>query len=83
MTLLWFIAGASLVAALVAWSQARRTAKRLEQLSQMYWELKYQQGELRVLLQRLGGAAPSANQPPTEPAARPPDGFIPLKSLKR
>jgi hypothetical protein len=49
--LLWVIAGASLLAALVAWSQARRTAKRLQQLSQMYWELKYQHGELRVELQ--------------------------------
>ena len=91
MTLLWLIAGASLVAAIVAWSQARRTAKRLEQLSQMYWELKYQHGELRVELQRATG------QLPPEPSApgRPPEGsndqgggsrqqsFIPIASLKR
>ena len=82
MTLLWFIAGASLVAALAAWSQARRTAKRVEQLSQMYWELKYQHGELRVQLQRLaGGMPPSSDQPAPAPPAR--DSFIPLTSLKR
>jgi hypothetical protein len=83
MSFLWIVTVASLLAAVVALAQARRSARRLEQLSQMYWELKYQQGELRVLLQRLSGDAPPASQPPLEPAARPPDGFIPLKSLKR
>ena len=80
MTLLWFIAGASLVAALAAWSQARRNAKRLEQLSQMYWELKYQQGELRVQLQRVAGVPPPDQPAPAAPAR---DSFIPLTSLKR
>jgi hypothetical protein len=82
MTVLWLIAGASLVAALVAWSQARRTAKRLEQLSQMYWELKYQYGELRTQLQRAAGELPPADQAPA-PAAPARDSFIPLASLKR
>jgi hypothetical protein len=81
MTLLWFIAGASLVAALAAWSQARRNAKRLEQLSQMYWELKYQLGELRVQLQRPADGLPPPDQPAPPAPAR--DSFIPLTSLKR
>jgi hypothetical protein len=81
MTVQWLVTGASLLAALVAWGQARRTAQKLEKLSQMYWELKYQQGELRVQLQRaLGDAPPAVPQPPAE---RPTDGFIPLSSLKR
>ena len=50
MTLQWFVTGASLLVALIALNQARRTARRLEQLSQNYWELKYQNGELRVQL---------------------------------
>jgi len=88
MTLPWFIAGASLVVALVAWRQARRTAKRLAQLSEMYWELKYQQGELRLRVQRLTGEAPSSTPqpaPPGQPAppAQPADSFVPLQSLKR
>jgi hypothetical protein len=82
MTVLWLIAGASLVVALVAWSQARRTVKRLEQLSQMYWELKYQHGELRAQLQRAAGGLPPAEQP-AAPAASARDSFIPLTSLKR
>jgi hypothetical protein len=82
MTLLWFIAGVSLVVALVAWSQARRTAKRLAQISEMYWELKYQQGELRVRMQRMTGEAPPA--PPQAPALEQPgESFVPLSSLKR
>jgi hypothetical protein len=81
LTLLWLITGAALVVALVAWSRARRTAKRLEQLSQMYWELKYQHGELRVQLQRATGELPPPGA--TAPAASASDSFIPLASLKR
>ena len=55
MTFLWLVTGASLVVALIALGQARRTAKRLQQLTQNYWELKYQNGELRVQLQQLTG----------------------------
>ena len=44
MILLWSTVGASLIVALVAWRQARRTAKRLAQLSEMHWELRYQHG---------------------------------------
>ena len=82
MTLLWFIAGASLVVALVAWNQARRTAKRLAQVSEMYWELKYQQGELRVRVQRMGGDPPPPS--PQGPApGQPGESFVSLSSLKR
>lgn len=82
MTLLWFIAGASLVVALVAWGQARRTAKRLAQLSESYWELKYQQGELRVRVQRMADETPP---PPLQTPApeQPADNFVPLSSLRR
>jgi hypothetical protein len=82
MTLLWSLTGVSLLVALAAWIRARRCAKRLEQLSQMYWELKYQHGELRVQVQRLGGDA-SPPQPVPTSAERPADAFVPLTSLKR
>src|SRR5712691_1283001 len=67
MTFLWLVTGASLVVALIALGQARRTAKRLEQLTQNYWELKYQNGELRGQLQQLTGE--SAPQPTATPIA--------------
>jgi len=82
MTLQWLVTGASLLIALIALGQARRTAKRLEQLSQSYWELKYQNGELRVKLQLLTGeAAPQPTPPPVAAQGR--DSFVPLSSLKR
>jgi len=82
MTLQWFVTGASLLVALVAFHQARRTAKRLEQLSQNYWELKYLNGELRVKLQQLTGeSAPQQTTTPTATQGR--DSFVPLSSLKR
>jgi hypothetical protein len=82
MTLLWFVTGASLLVALVAFNQARRTAKRLEELSQNYWELKYLNGELRVKLQQLTGeSAPQQSTTPTAAQGR--DSFVPLSSLKR
>jgi hypothetical protein len=71
----WIIAGAALLVAIVSWIRARRTARRLDQLSQMYWELKYEQGELRVQLQRLQGGEP--------PPGQRPEAFVPLASLKR
>jgi len=82
MTLLWIITGASLVVALVALGQARRTAKRLAQLSEMYWELKYQHGELRVRVQRSIGDAPPPVGQASDPD-KPADVFVPLSSLRR
>ena len=84
MTLLWIVTGAALIVALVAWRQARRTTARLEQLAQMYWELKYQHGELKVQLHRVTGGTPAAAGAPPAPAAqRPAEVFVPLTSLKR
>ena len=77
MTFPWLIAGASLVVAFVAWGQARRTARRLAQLSDMYWELKYQLGELRVRLQLQDHGAPALTSPGPSRA----EAFVPLTSL--
>lgn len=80
MILLWLIAGAVSVVAFVAWGQARRTARRLAQLSEMYRELKYQQGELRVrVLRSSGEVLPSPPQAAAQ--AQPANGFVPLSLL--
>ena len=81
MILPWVVAVAALVVAVLAWAHARRTAQRLDQLLQMYWELKYQHGELRRELQHLTG---QPHQPPPAPERpAPTDAFVPLASLKR
>ncbi len=82
MTVHWFVTCASLLVALIAFRQARRTAKRFELFFQNYRELKFLNGELRVKLQQFTGE--SAPQQPTAPtAAQGRDSFIPLSSLKR
>jgi hypothetical protein len=82
MTLLWLVAGAALVIALIALVQARRAFKQLEQVSRNYWELKYQNGELRVRLQQVAGD-PTPQQTTAPAAAQGRDSFVPLSSLKR
>lgn len=82
MTLLWMAAAAGIAAALVAWRKTRATERRLEQLSQMHWELKYQVGEMRVRLHRLDPAA-RPDAPAAGGDARASDTFIPLSSVKR
>lgn len=54
----------------------RRLSRRLEQLSDSYWELRYEHGQLRARLSRLEGGAEAQ----TEPL---PPSFVPLSSLKR
>jgi len=66
MILSWVVTALALGVAVLAWMHTRRTARRVEQLSQMYWELKYQHGELRARLQQLtGDASAGVNTKPT------------------
>jgi hypothetical protein len=80
MILLWLVTGVSLAVAVLALRRARHATARLEQLSQLCWELKYQQGEMRQqLMPRADGGIDVA---PIMPAG-PKSGFVSLKSLKR
>ena len=81
----WIVAGVSLLVAIVSWIRARRVAKRLEELSQLQWELRYELGELRVLVQRLSPEPKDTVPTPQDrPAAgRTADAFVPLAALKR
>lgn len=87
MTGLWVVAGLALVAAVAAWLAARRAAARLAQLSEMYWELKYQHLELRTRVDRLQPqdmTEPGAGTPPAPtPPSRARESFVPLASLRR
>jgi hypothetical protein len=66
------LASISLVVALVALALVRRQSRKLEQLTEMYWQLRYDHGELKSAVT------------PEAPAAPPPiSGFVPLGSLKR
>jgi hypothetical protein len=71
--------------ALAALMRARRLAKRLERLSESYWELRYEYGQLSARLSRLEDptdpASSIASASPTGAEAR--ATFVPLSSLKR
>jgi hypothetical protein len=81
----WLLTGAALLLALGAFLRARRVARRLERLTESYWELRYEYGQLRARVTRLEPpvAAPAVPDP-QDPAPRPAAGnFVPLSSLKR
>ena len=82
MTYLWLMTAASLVVALVAWASARRTARRLDRVTEMCWELKYQYSEMRA--RTRDGAGVSVPSAGAEASKQPePDNFVSLASLKR
>ena len=60
------------VVALAAFVLARRSARRVTQLTEMYWQLKYDHGELK-----------SSVHPPADPPAPPTAAFVPLGAVKR
>ena len=77
----WLLSGIAIAVALVALAKARRLAKRLERLTESYWELRYEHGQLRARVNRL-----DPEQAPQPAEAGPQAGttvFVPLSSLKR
>jgi hypothetical protein len=67
------LAGLALLVALVALALVRRQARRLSQLTEMYWQLKYDHGELKATV-----SPPAPGDPPP-----PPTSFVPLGAVKR
>jgi hypothetical protein len=75
---LWLLAGSGWLLALAAFVASRRLSRRLAQLSEQYWELKYEHGELKS---RVRAIAPT---PEEQEASRPAvqQTFVPLSSIK-
>ena len=76
----WLLTVAACLAAALALARARRVARRLEKLTESYWELRYEQGQLKSRLARLD---PEPAPPADEPARPQGTTFVPLSSLKR
>jgi hypothetical protein len=75
---LWVATGTGWLLALGALATARRLSRRVGQLSEQYWHLKYEHGELKA---RVKSLAPT----PEEAAAAKPavqQTFVPLTSMK-
>ncbi len=72
MTSLWIVAVVALAVAVVAYLQSRRTARQLAQITEMYWQLKFDHGELKAKVDPAAPVAPKAQET-----------FISLTQLKR
>jgi hypothetical protein len=73
---LWSVSLAALILAAAGWVVARRAARKAAQLSDMYWQLRYDNSELKA---RLDVVAP---RPEAEPRTPPGTQFVPLTGLK-
>jgi hypothetical protein len=80
LTFLWLATGAAVAIAAAALVKARRLARRLERLTESYWELRYEHGQLRARLNRIDPGAAAASEPPRQSGAT---AFVPLSALKR
>ena len=77
----WLLSGLALVVALITLVRARRLTKRLERLTESYWELRYEHGQLRARVNRLDPDQAAAASEAPAPAGS--THFVPLSSLKR
>jgi hypothetical protein len=78
---LWVIAGISLLLALAALAWVRRLSRKLDSLTQSYWELRYDYTRLRSQVARLDPDQPEQAALPEPPAES--VTFVPLSSMKR
>jgi hypothetical protein len=69
---LWVVAVLALVVAVAALAYARHTAQKLAHVTEMYWQLKFDHGELKAKV-----------DPAPAKAAEPKATFVPLTQLKR
>jgi hypothetical protein len=76
MTATWIAVAAAVMAA-ASWVVARRAARQARDLTAMYWQLKFEHGELKTRVDRV---SPDPSAPPPTPAGT---QFVPLTSVKR
>ena len=77
------LSGLALVVALLALATARRAARKLEALTQSYWELRYDYTRLRSQVQRLDPEVLGGSDAPPPQAAPSAVTFVPLASMKK
>ncbi len=75
----------AVIVALFALWRARAAVQRIDRLSESYWELRYESGQLKARVARLEVEAGFREPPPDPEAPRPAAKatFVPLSSLKK
>lgn len=80
----WVIAALALVTAVVALVAARLAARRARQLSDAYWQLRYEHSQLALRVARLDPRQDAGQEAGQQTApARTVSAFVPLSSLRR
>jgi hypothetical protein len=77
----WVVAALGVLLALTALAWLRRVSRRLETLTQSYWELRYDYTRLRSQLSRLDPEQEAEPEPP--PVASPSVSFVPLSTIRK
>ena len=77
---LWITTILGVLIGLVACAWARRVARKLEALTQSYWELRYDYTRLRSQVARLD---PEQQEPLADPAPPASVSFVPLSSIRK
>jgi hypothetical protein len=81
---LWVVAGLAFLVAAVALASTRRLSRRLEAMTQSYWELRYDYTRLRSQVSRLEpGQVEEAAAAEVQPVAAATVSFVPLSSIKK
>ncbi|MEP6594057.1 MAG: hypothetical protein ABJC51_10210 [Acidobacteriota bacterium] len=86
---LWLVAGLGLLLSAAALASSRRLSRRLDALTQSYWELRYEYTRLRSQLARLdpeqAGTIPDAVSVTAQAGveASPSVTFVPLSSIRK
>ena len=80
----WILAALAVAVAVASWMRAGRLARKLDALTQSYWELRYDFTRLRSQVARLDPETAEA-EAEAPPAAQPPAGvtFVSLASMKK
>ena len=79
---LWILSVLALATALVACAWARAVRRKLDALTQSYWELRYDYTRLRSQVARLDPEQQEA-APPIPPPAPASVSFVPLSSIRK
>ena len=81
LTFHWLLTVAAVAIAAVALVRARRANKRLERLTETYWELRYDFTRLRSQVARLDPGEAGQSEPAAPPAGQ--MAFVPLSSVRK
>ena len=79
----WIAAGVAVLLALAALGAVRRSFRKIDALTQSYWELRYDYTRLRSQLARLDPEQVPTPTPPAAPASPASVSFVPLASMKK